>query len=91
MVLRGATNSILLAATTHTFFNRSNNIDGIAADILEGSNRPIAALLAATLTTVVCSASASAQSCAEATERPWTRPRTKRPHALGSRSPPEPT
>ncbi|HMI34227.1 MAG TPA: hypothetical protein VK499_08920 [Propionibacteriaceae bacterium] len=53
MVLRGATNSILLAATTHTFFNRSNNIDGIAADILEGSNRPIAALLAATLTTVV--------------------------------------
>jgi uncharacterized protein len=34
-------------------FNRSNNIDGIAADILQGSNRPIAALLAATLTTVV--------------------------------------
>ena len=53
MVLRGAANSILLAATTHTFFNHSNNIDGIAADLLEGSNRPIAALLAATLTTVV--------------------------------------
>ena len=53
MVLRGAANSILLAATTHTFFNRSNNIDGIAADLLEGSNQPIAALLAATLTTVV--------------------------------------
>jgi uncharacterized protein len=53
MVLRGAANSILLAAVTHTFFNRSNNIDGIAADILEGSNRPIAALLAATLIAVV--------------------------------------
>jgi membrane protease YdiL (CAAX protease family) len=53
MVVRGAVNSILLAATTHTFFNRSNNIDGIAADILQGSNRPIAALLAATLMAVV--------------------------------------
>ena len=53
MVLRGAVNSILLAAVTHTFFHRSNNIDGIAADLLEGSNRPIAALLATTLTTVV--------------------------------------
>jgi uncharacterized protein len=53
MVLRGAVNSILLAAITHTFFNRSNNIDGIAADILEGINRPIAALLAATLIAIV--------------------------------------
>jgi membrane protease YdiL (CAAX protease family) len=53
MVLRGAANSILLAAVTHTFFNRSNNIDGIAADILEGSNQPIAALLATILTTIV--------------------------------------
>ena len=52
MVLRGAANSILLAAVTHTFFNRSNNIDGIAADLLQGSNRPIAALLAATLIAV---------------------------------------
>jgi len=49
MVLRGAANSILLAAVTHTFFNRSNNIDGIAADLLEGSNQPIAALFATTL------------------------------------------
>jgi membrane protease YdiL (CAAX protease family) len=49
MVLRGAVNSILLAAVTHTFFNRSNNIDGIAADLLQGSNRPIAALLATAL------------------------------------------
>jgi hypothetical protein len=40
MVLRGAANSILLAAVTHTFFNRSNNIDGIAADLLEGGNQP---------------------------------------------------
>ncbi len=53
MVLRGAANSILLAATTHTFFNRSNNIDGIAADLLEGGNQPIAALLATTLIAVV--------------------------------------
>jgi membrane protease YdiL (CAAX protease family) len=53
MVLRGAANSILLAAATHTFFNRSNNIDGIAADILQGTNRPLAALLAATFLTVV--------------------------------------
>lgn len=53
LVLRGAANSILLAAVTHTFFNRSNNIDGIAADILQGSNRPIAALLAATLIAAV--------------------------------------
>ena len=79
MVLRGAANSILLAATTHTFFNRSNNIDGIAADLLEGSIRPIDAVLAATLTPIV-SASASARSWYEAIERPWTRPRTKRRH-----------
>ena len=52
-VVRGAVNSILLAATTHTFFNRSNNIDGIAADILQGSHRPLAAFLAATFITVV--------------------------------------
>jgi hypothetical protein len=56
MVLRGAANSILLAAVTHTFFNRSNNIDGIAADLLEGGNQPIAALLATTLIAVVLGA-----------------------------------
>ena len=78
MALRGAVNSILLAAVTHTFFNRSNNIDGIAADLLEGSNRPIAALLATTLIAVVLEC-ASAGSCAEATERPWTRPRSTCP------------
>ena len=89
MVLRGAANSILLAATTHTFFNRSNNIDGIAADLLEGSIRPIDAVLAATLTPIV-SASASARSWYEAIERPWTRPRTKRRHPH-NHSPPEPT
>ena len=38
---------------THTFFNRSNNIDGIAADILHGSNRPLAALLATAFIAVV--------------------------------------
>ncbi len=47
MVLRGAANSLLLVALTHAMFNRSNNTDGIAADILGGGdNRQIAALLA---------------------------------------------
>jgi len=46
MVQRGAANSLLLVGLTHTMFNRSNNIDGIAADILTGPNRPVAALLA---------------------------------------------
>lgn len=45
---RGAANSVLLAAVTHTFFNRSNNSDGLAADILTGPNQQSAA----TLTTV---------------------------------------
>ena len=53
MVLRGARNSLLLVALTHTFFNRSNNSDGIAADILSGDNRPIAALLAALIVTIL--------------------------------------
>jgi membrane protease YdiL (CAAX protease family) len=53
MVLRGARNSLLLVALTHTFFNRSNNSDGIAADILSGDNRPIAALLATLILTVL--------------------------------------
>jgi len=44
-VLRGAANSVLMAAATHTMFNRSNNVDGIAADILSGPNQSIAALL----------------------------------------------
>ncbi len=53
MVLRGARNSVLLVALTHTFFNRSNNSDGIAADILSGDNRPIAALLATLILTTL--------------------------------------
>jgi membrane protease YdiL (CAAX protease family) len=53
MVLRGARNSVLLVALTHTFFNRSNNSDGIAADILSGDNRSIAALLATLILTTL--------------------------------------
>ena len=52
-VLRGAANSVLLVAMTHTSFNRSNNVDGFAADVLRGEARPLAALLAALLVTVV--------------------------------------
>ena len=53
MVLRGAANSLLLVALTHTMFNRSNNTDGIAADILQGGdNRQLAALLATVLLTI---------------------------------------
>jgi CAAX protease family protein len=47
MVLRGAANSLLLVALTHAMFNRSNNRDGIAADLLPGGDsRQLAALLA---------------------------------------------
>jgi membrane protease YdiL (CAAX protease family) len=47
MVLRGAANSLLLVALTHAMFNRSNNRDGIVADLLPGSDsRQLAALLA---------------------------------------------
>lgn len=53
MVLRGSGDSVLAAALMHTFFNRSNNADGIAADLLSGPNRPLAALLATLLLAVV--------------------------------------
>ena len=54
MVMRGAANSLLLVGLTHTFFNRSNNSDGIAADILRGGDsRQLAALLATAVLTVV--------------------------------------
>jgi len=46
-VMRGAANSILVVAATHTSFNRSNNVDGIAADLLVGQARTLAALAAA--------------------------------------------
>ena len=54
MVMRGAANSLLLVGLTHTFFNRSNNTDGIAADLLPGGDsRQLAALLATVVLTVV--------------------------------------
>ena len=52
MVLRGASNSILLVGLTHTMFNRSNGNDGIGAAILEGEYRQLAALLATVLLTI---------------------------------------
>ena len=51
-VARGAANSVLLAAVTHTFFNRSNNADGLAADVLAGPNQQSAATLTAVFLTV---------------------------------------
>jgi uncharacterized protein len=54
MVLRGAANSLLLVGLTHAMFNRSNNSDGIVADLLPGSDsRQVAALLATVLLAVV--------------------------------------
>jgi len=53
VVMRGALNSVLLVAVTHTFFNRSNNTDGIVADLVTGEARSLAALLASLLLTVV--------------------------------------
>jgi membrane protease YdiL (CAAX protease family) len=53
LVMRGAAGSLLLVGLAHTMFNRSNNTDGIAAKLLEGSHRQAAALLATLLVTVV--------------------------------------
>jgi membrane protease YdiL (CAAX protease family) len=53
MVLRGSGDSVMAAALMHTSFNRSNNTNGIAADLLTGSNRPLAALVATLLLTIV--------------------------------------
>ena len=53
MALRGSGDSVLAAALLHTSFNRSNNIDGIAADVLAGPHRQLAALIATVLVTVV--------------------------------------
>src|SRR5918997_1124514 len=52
MVLRGASNSILVVGLTHTMFNRSNGNDGIGAGILEGENRQVAALVTTVLLTI---------------------------------------
>jgi membrane protease YdiL (CAAX protease family) len=46
-VMRGAGKSLLVVAAAHTSFNRSNNADGLAADLLVGQARPLAALAAA--------------------------------------------
>ena len=54
MVLRGAGNSLLVVGLTHAMFNRSNNNDGIAADLLPSSDsRQLAALLATIVLIVV--------------------------------------
>ncbi len=53
IVGRCGADSILLAAVAHTFFNRSNNTDGLVADILIGSHRQVAALLALFIIVVV--------------------------------------
>ena len=49
LVLRGTGDSLLLVGLAHTAFNRSNNLDGIAADLLVGPNRQLAALVATLL------------------------------------------
>ena len=53
LVLRGTGNSLLAVAVLHTIFNRSNNTDGIAAKLLDGTHRQVAALVATLLVTVI--------------------------------------
>ena len=53
LVLRGSGDSVFAAALMHTLFNRSNNPDGIAADLLIGPNRQLAALIAVLLLSAV--------------------------------------
>ena len=53
IILRGTDDSVFAAALMHTMFNRSNNVDGIAADLLAGPNRSLAALIATLLLTIV--------------------------------------
>jgi membrane protease YdiL (CAAX protease family) len=52
LVMRGTGNSLLAVGLMHTFFNRSNNSDGIAAALLEGGHRQVAALIATAAITV---------------------------------------
>ena len=49
---RAGRNSVVLAAMAHTSFNRSNNVDGVAADLLVGEQRTLAALTATLVVTV---------------------------------------
>jgi membrane protease YdiL (CAAX protease family) len=51
VVMRGARYSVLLVAVLHTVFNRTNNDNGIAAGLLTGDTRKLAAPLAAILLT----------------------------------------
>lgn len=53
LVMRGTGNSVLAVAVAHTIFNRANNTDGIAADVLVGRQRQTAALIATVLVTVL--------------------------------------
>jgi membrane protease YdiL (CAAX protease family) len=53
LIKRGTGESLLAVGVAHTIFNRSNNTDGIAALLLEGTNRQGAALLATLLLTIV--------------------------------------
>jgi membrane protease YdiL (CAAX protease family) len=53
LVMRGAANSLLAVGLLHITFNRSNNNDGIAAKLLDGPHRQVAALAATLLLTVV--------------------------------------
>jgi membrane protease YdiL (CAAX protease family) len=52
-IARGASNSVLLAAVTHTMFNRSNNGGGLGDDLITGPNRQLAALMTAVVLTGV--------------------------------------
>ena len=53
LVMRGTAGSLLAVGVAHTIFNRSNNTEGIAALLLEGTNRQGAALIATLLLTLV--------------------------------------
>ncbi|MGE0555371.1 MAG: lysostaphin resistance A-like protein [Gemmatimonadales bacterium] len=53
LVMRGAANSVLAVAVAHSIFNRANNPDGIAADLLDGSHRTVAALIVNLVVVVV--------------------------------------
>ncbi|MEZ4587075.1 MAG: CPBP family intramembrane glutamic endopeptidase [Gemmatimonadales bacterium] len=52
LVMQRTGGSLLAVGVAHTIFNRSNNTDGIAAKLLEGEHRQLAALLATLLLTI---------------------------------------
>jgi len=52
LVMRRASGGLLAVGVAHTIFNRSNNSDGIAARLLDGEHRQLAALLATLLLTI---------------------------------------